>query len=63
MIKERSGSNSEITLIPYSEAYGEGFEDMRRRIPALEKLQGLLGWRPETPIESILDEVIAEQRG
>lgn len=62
LIRERAGSQSEIELIPYSEAYGEGFEDMRRRIPALEKLKGLIGWRPETSIEAILDDVIAQQR-
>lgn len=60
LIKERANSSSEIQLIPYSEAYGEGFEDMRRRIPALKKLESLIGWRPTTSIEQILDDVIKE---
>ncbi|MDF1666549.1 MAG: GDP-mannose 4,6-dehydratase, partial [Planctomycetota bacterium] len=62
LIRDRAGSKSQIELIPYSEAYGEGFEDMRRRIPALGKLKGLIGWRPETSIETILDDVIAQQQ-
>jgi UDP-glucose 4-epimerase len=62
IIRERSATSSEISRIPYSEAYGEGFEDMRRRIPALDKLERLLGWRPRTSIERILDDVIAEHR-
>lgn len=61
LIKERAKSSSEIQLIPYSEAYGEGFEDMRRRIPALKKLESLIGWRPTTSIEQILDDVIKER--
>ena len=39
-------SDSEIVLIPYNEAYGEGFEDMRRRVPDTTKIEGALGWRP-----------------
>lgn len=61
LIIARSESSSSIQLIPYEQAYGEGFEDMRRRIPCLEKLQSLIGWRPRTSIESILDDVIAEK--
>jgi UDP-glucose 4-epimerase len=63
LIKSRSGAESEITLVPYSVAYGEGFEDMRRRIPALNKLESMIGWRPQKSIEEILDDVIAERRG
>ena len=62
LIRERSGSSSELRHIPYAEAYGEGFEDMRRRVPSLERLRGLLGWRPETPVETVLDDVIREHR-
>src|SRR2546423_12324939 len=43
---ELSGSKSEIRHIPYAEAYGEGFEDMRRRVPSLTKAQQLLNYKP-----------------
>ena len=41
-----TGSDSDISLIPYDEAYGEGFEDMYRRVPDIAKVQALIGWRP-----------------
>src|SRR5437879_11040121 len=45
LVKERTGSSSPITYIPYDEAYEPGFEDMHRRGPALEKAHGLPGLR------------------
>jgi UDP-glucose 4-epimerase len=59
LVKQRTGSESQITYIPYDEAYEPGFEDMPRRVPALEKLEGLTGFRPLTPLNEIVDSVIA----
>src|SRR5215470_4036224 len=56
---ERTGSASEIRFIPYQKVYGEGFEDMRRRIPCLQKISRLIGWRPLRSINDIVDDVIA----
>ncbi len=53
-------SRSEIRYIPYEEAYGEGFEDMRRRVPSLEKASRLLGYQPTRTLEQIINDV-AEQ--
>ncbi len=53
-------SRSEIRYIPYEEAYGEGFEDMRRRVPSLEKAKRLLGYQPTRTLEQIINDV-AEQ--
>ncbi len=39
-VRERVGSDSEIVVIPYDEAYGEGFEDMERRQPDITKIKG-----------------------
>jgi UDP-glucose 4-epimerase len=55
-----TGSSSEITYIPYSEAYGEGFEDMMRRVPNLEKAKRLIGFQPTRTLENIINDV-AEQ--
>jgi UDP-glucose 4-epimerase len=52
-----TGSSSEISLTPYDEAYGEGFEDMYRRIPAIEKVHRLIGWSPQHSLEGIIREV------
>ena len=58
-VKDRVGSVSEIVLVPYDEAYGEGFEDMERRQPDIGKIGGLLGWKPEKSIDEIIDDVVA----
>ena len=58
-VKDRLGSRSEIVVVPYDEAYGEGFEDMERRQPDIGKIRGLLGWEPEKSIDLIIDDVVA----
>jgi UDP-glucose 4-epimerase len=58
-VKERTGSASEIVLVPYDQAYEEGFEDMLRRVPDLQKLRGLTGYEPKVGLDEILDRVIA----
>jgi UDP-glucose 4-epimerase len=62
MVKARSGSASEIVLVPYEQAYREGFEDMPRRVPSVEKLARVTGFRCQTPLETIVDDVLADQR-
>jgi UDP-glucose 4-epimerase len=57
-----TGSSSEICLTPYDEAYGEGFEDMYRRIPAIEKVRSLIGWSPAHSLEDIIREVVEHGR-
>jgi UDP-glucose 4-epimerase len=61
-IKERANSTSDIQLIPYEQAYSAGFEDMQRRVPNVEKLARLTGFRFETPLTTIIDDVIDDQR-
>jgi UDP-glucose 4-epimerase len=58
LVKEMTNSRSEIVRIPYDEAYAEGFEDMRRRVPDISKLARLIGYRPRGEIRGILREVI-----
>jgi UDP-glucose 4-epimerase len=62
MVRAEAGSDSEIVHIPYAEAYAEGFEDMQRRVPDVSKLERALGFRPETPLEQIVADVVAEQQ-
>ena len=59
-ILERAGSPSKVKLIPYREAYAEGFEDMRRRVPDTTKIRNLTGWEPTRTLDDILTETIAE---
>jgi UDP-glucose 4-epimerase len=58
-VKERTRSSSPIEYVPYDKAYEPGFEDMMRRVPAVEKLQALTGFRPQTPLNEIIDRVAA----
>ena len=56
-------SNSEIRLEPYHTEYGSDFEDVRRRVPNLAKLERQLGRKPTRGLDQILQDVIAEKRG
>ena len=58
LVKERTRSASEIQFIPYDEAYAPGFEDMMRRVPCVEKLEALIGFRPTTKLDAIIERII-----
>jgi UDP-glucose 4-epimerase len=58
-VKARATASSEILLVPYDRAYEEGFEDMQRRVPDLEKLRRLTGYVPRVGLDEILHRVIA----
>jgi nucleoside-diphosphate-sugar epimerase len=59
LVKQRTSSPSPLRFIPYDKAYEPGFEDMARRVPSLEKLVCLAGFRPLTPLPTIIDKVVA----
>src|SRR5713101_2082326 len=60
-VKELTGSRSEIHLVPYDQAYEEGFEDMPRRVPDISKIHSLVGFQPRTPLDEVLRSVIEHQ--
>jgi UDP-glucose 4-epimerase len=62
LITELTESTSGVDLIPYAEAYEQGFEDMTRRVPDTTKLRELTGWEPRRTLDDILRETIAEAR-
>ena len=62
-IKELAQSQSEIILVPYDEAYEEGFEDMPRRVPEITKVNKLIGFRPEMDLDGIIRSVIEYHTG
>lgn len=51
------GSRSSIRLIPYDEAYAEGYEDMRRRVPNNALARELVGFEPSTPLDEVIRNV------
>ena len=59
IVKQRTGSASPIHFIPYDKAYEPGFEDMARRVPCIDKLHALTGFRPQTSLAEIIDRVSA----
>ena len=61
-VKTRTGSTSTISYVPYDQAYEPGFEDMMRRVPSVDKLHGLTGFRPQTKLSEIIDRVTEHLR-
>ncbi len=53
-VKKITGSSSEIIFVSYEVAYGEGFEDMQRRVPDISKVNKAIGFRPETRLDDII---------
>jgi UDP-glucose 4-epimerase len=50
-------SESSLVRIPYIDIYGEGFEDMQRRMPSISKAHRLIGWYPEKGLSEIIHDV------
>jgi UDP-glucose 4-epimerase len=55
-------SHSEIVYIPYSEAYGHGFEDMERRVPNIDVIKDLVGWQPKRDLSMIIANISSEMQ-
>jgi UDP-glucose 4-epimerase len=58
LVKEQTGSKSEIVFIPYDKAYEAGFEDMPRRVPDLTKIRRLVGYEPKVQLNEIIARVV-----
>jgi UDP-glucose 4-epimerase len=61
-IIQETGSKSEIKYVPYSEAYGDGFEDMERRVPNIDLIKSLTGWQPKRDLTQIIKDVAEDLR-
>lgn len=61
-IKRLTKSNSQIVYLPYEEVYGEGFEDMRHRIPDTTKIRNLIGYVPRVRLYDALRKTIEYHR-
>ena len=59
-IINETGSKSEIVYIPYAEAYGDGFEDMERRVPNIELINQLVGWAPKRDLSTMIADISAD---
>lgn len=61
-IIEETGSKSKIKYISYLEAYGEGFEDMERRVPNIDLIKSLTGWQPKRDLTQIIRDIVEDLR-
>jgi len=57
-----TNSKSEIIYVPYKEAYGDGFEDMERRVPNIELIHKLVGWKPMRELSTMIADISAEMK-
>ena len=55
-----TGSSSSVVHIPYEEAYGDGFEDMERRVPNIELINQLVGWKPQRDLSTMISDIARE---
>ena len=56
-IIEQTNSKSEVVYVPYEEAYGDGFEDMERRVPNIELIKSLVGWEPKRDLSTMISDI------
>jgi UDP-glucose 4-epimerase len=56
-IIEQTNSTSEIVYVPYEEAYGDGFEDMERRVPNIDLIKSLVGWEPKRDLSTMISDI------
>ena len=61
-IIDQTGSKSEIVYLPYQEAYGDGFEDMERRVPNIDLIKELVGWKPKRDLSTIIADISTEMK-
>jgi UDP-glucose 4-epimerase len=61
-VRAATGSDSELTFVPYTEVYGQGIEDTLHREPSIDKVGAAIGWRPKRSLDEILADVIEYAR-
>jgi UDP-glucose 4-epimerase len=57
-VRHLTGSHSTIVTIPYEQAFGPGFEDIRHRVPDVGKLRRMIGAVPATDLDVIIERII-----
>jgi UDP-glucose 4-epimerase len=59
---EETASKSEVVFVSYEDAYGDGFEDMERRVPNIDLINQLVGWKPKRDLSTMIADISAEMR-
>jgi UDP-glucose 4-epimerase len=61
-IIDETVSKSEIVYVPYAEAYGDGFEDMERRVPNIDLINQLVGWKPQRDLSTMISDISKDMK-
>ncbi len=56
-VVSETNSRSQIGMVDYDEVFGDGFEDMQRRVPSIAKAERLIGWKPKRCLSDIIADV------
>jgi nucleoside-diphosphate-sugar epimerase len=59
LVRAILGSASTVEFVPYEAYYGAGFEDTRRRVPAVERASRVLDFRASVPLRDGLARTLA----
>ncbi len=57
-----TGGNAPIVHVPYERIFEEPFEDVRRRVPSLDKIRAFVGYEPRVSLDELLRLTIASER-
>jgi UDP-glucose 4-epimerase len=61
-IIEMTDSRSSKQFVPIEVAYGRPIEDMMRRVPSLERITEIIGWKPKTTLDEMLRLIIESEK-
>lgn len=59
-VRDVCQSTSAVEFVPYEDIYGSSFEDMRRRVPNLDKIRQAVGYQPEITLDGLLEVTVRE---
>ncbi len=62
LVRDVAGSRSEIRHVPFGDVFPDGFSELPRRVPSVERLRAAIGWVPQTPLRAIVEDVVAYER-
>jgi len=62
LVRDVAGSRSAIRHVPFSDVFPDGFSELPRRVPSVERLRAAIGWVPQTPLRAIVEDVVAYER-
>lgn len=62
LVRERLGSRSDITYVPYRDVYGDNFEETVNRSPCTERIEAAIGYAPKTTLREMIDAIAGTSR-